>query len=326
MRKDVTILVGTISIGIWRSTDGGETWARAQGSRPRWPWNEMQCFDLVVHPDDPKTVFAGTNDGLFRSDDRGANFERVDSPLNDFDAWSLAIDPVEPSTMFAGCRPGAVFRSKDGGQRWERLPAEFAETCPNVSVPRVLTLAVDPTDHRTVWAGAEVDGVRRSLDGGDTWSRVTTLDETDIHSIVVSAGSPSKVLMSSAREVYTTTDVGESWQEVGVPKRFPMGFCGGMAVKPDDPNVVFVANGNNFVGDDGTVVRSRDRGATWEALRLPVQPNSPMWVFGMNPADPNLVLCNSHYGQVFCSEDAGDSWVKLGKEFTEIRALAWTPN
>ena len=58
--------------------------------------------------------------------------------------------------------------------------------------------------------------------------------------------------------------------------------------------------------------RSKDRGHTWETLRLPVVPNTPMWTFAMHAADPNLVLTCSHYGQVFVSEDAGDSWSKYG--------------
>ena len=326
MAKDVTVLVGTINASIWRSTDGGDSWGRAKGERPRMPWSELQCFDLVVHPRDSKLIFAGTNEGLYRSDDAGASFEQVDSPLSEYDVWSLAIDPMEPNTMFAGCRPGAIYRSRDGGAHWDIMPAEFTDYCMNVGVPRVLTMAVDPSDHRIVWAGAEVDGVRRSLDGGDTWTRVTSLAEPDIHCVTVSPGSPSKVIMSTAPEIYTTTDVGESWQKVGVRQQFPMTFCRGVTVKPDDPNVIFAANGNSFIGDDGAVLRSRDRGETWETLPLPAKPNSPIWSFGVNPADPNIVLCNSHYGEVFRTEDGGDSWTKVDREFSEIRGLAWTPN
>ncbi len=127
MRDDFTVLLGTVGASIWRSTNGGQTWGRPKGSRPRMPWSELQCFELVVHPHDPQTIFAGTNEGLYRSDDTGASFERVDAPLNDYDVWSIAIDPGAPSTMFAGCRPGAIFRSKDSGQHWERMEVEFAE-------------------------------------------------------------------------------------------------------------------------------------------------------------------------------------------------------
>lgn len=326
MKDDFTLIVGTIQSSIWRSDDGGDSWTRARGARPKLPWSELQCFDLATHPKDPQIVYAGTNEGVYRSDDQGASFERLDSPLNDYDVWSLAVDPVDPNNVFAGCRPGAVFRSRDGGAHWEKCAAEFAEECLNVGVPRVLTMAVDPSDHRIIWAGAEVDGVRRSLDGGDTWSRVDSLSEPDIHCIAVSAGSPSKVFTSTAPEVYLSTDVGESWSTVNARQNFPMTFCRGLAIKPDDPNTIFVGNGNSFIGDDGTIVRSRDRGETWENLTLPSKPNSPMWSFGMNAADPNLIVTCSHYGEIYRSEDNGDNWHKLDREFSEIRSLAWLPN
>ena len=51
-----------------------------------------------------------------------------------------------------------------------------------------------------------------------------------------------------------------------------------------------------------------------------------MWSFAMHPDDLNLFLTYSHYGEIFVSENAGDTWNKLKREFSEIRALAWVPS
>jgi photosystem II stability/assembly factor-like uncharacterized protein len=172
--------------------------------------------------------------------------------------------------------------------------------------------------------------------GGDTWLTIgaagtpgaigTQLNDPDIHCIAASGTSPTTVFVSTPREVFASTDKGESWRPLRVGQQFPLHYCRGIAVKADDPTVLFAAIGDAATGETGSVQRSRDLGGTWETLPLPSDPNSPVWTFATNPADPELVLTCSHYGQVFVSEDGGDSWQKVRREFTEIRALAWLPN
>ncbi len=142
MVQNYMTMVGTVGTGIWFSDDAGESWNRCKGM-----WSETQVFALTPHPQDAQVVFAGAHDGIYRSDDGGVTFEPIASPLSGKAIWSVAFDPVQPDTIFAGSRPGAIFRSRDGGQQWEQLNAHFADECPNVRFPRVLSLAVDPTDH-----------------------------------------------------------------------------------------------------------------------------------------------------------------------------------
>src|SRR5262245_48737541 len=112
MAKNFTICVGTLGMGLWRSPDGGMSWARGK------LWKGYQggrsVFGLAVHPKDPRVIYAGADDGIYRREDRGANFEHIDSPLDGYKVWRIAIDPVDPSTMFAGTAPPALFRSRDG--------------------------------------------------------------------------------------------------------------------------------------------------------------------------------------------------------------------
>ena len=322
MAKNITLCVGTIGFGLWRSPDGGDNWERSAGI-----WQDARVFGVTAHPRDPAIVFAGTDDGLFRSTDKGKSFQQIDSPMNSLHVWKTAFDPVDPDIVFAGTSPSALFRSYDGGQRWETLPVDMAETCPNVRRPRVTSLVVDPSDHNIIWAGVEVDGLRRSLDGGNTWTRIDGgPDIEDIHSIAVSVGQPTTVLANTGSEVFASTDTGESWHGLKVADHFPFPHCRGMTVKQGDPNVIFVAAGDSLFGTDGNIPRSKDRGKTWDTSPLPVRPNSPMWAFATHPADPEIILCSSHHGEIYSSYDGGDNWEKLHRELTEIKSFAWVPN
>jgi photosystem II stability/assembly factor-like uncharacterized protein len=324
MTANFTMCVGTVGSGAWTSPDGGESWQRVRSGL----WGESRVYGLAVHPREPRTLFAGADDGLYKSGDGGRSFERVDSPMNKMDVWKIAFDPSDPDTMFAGTRPAALFRSTDGGRHWDKLRVDMVEECPNVGVPRVTALTVDPADRQIIWAGVEVDGVRRSLDGGETWTRIAGgLHDPDIHDVAVRAsGNAKTVLTSTPREIFASTDKGESWQGLGVGKQFGLPYCRSLALKTDDPNTVFVATGDGAAGSTGAIQRSKDGGQSWQRAELPVEPNSPIWAFATNPADPGLILACSHYGELYTSNDAGDSWSKLPREFTEIRALSWTPN
>ena len=204
----------------------------------------------------------------------------------------------------------------------------MVEDCPNVGVPRVTALTVDPSDRRIIWAGVEVDGVRRSLDGGETWTRIAGgLNDPDIHDVAVRRRPAAKtVLTSTPREIFASTDNGESWHGLGVGKHFGLPYCRGLALKADDPNTVFVATGDGAVGGTGAIQRSKDGGRAGSGCRCRSSPTRRSGRSRPIRADPGLILACSHYGELYASHDAGDSWRKFPREFTEIRALAWTPN
>ncbi len=324
MSRNATLCVGTIGSGAWVSPDGGESWRRVM----RGLWSESRVFNLSVHPAEPRTVFAGADDGVYKSQDGGQSFERLESPMNSLDVWRIAFDPSDPDTIFAGTRPAALYRSRDGGRHWHKLAAEMAEECPNVRVPRVTALTVDPQDRRVVWAGVEVDGVRRSLDGGDTWTRIGGgLDDPDIHDVMVrAAGNRKTVLTSTPREIFASTDRGESWQGLGVASNSACPIAGtwhcGRTTRT--PSLSRPATGRRAAPARSSARPMAARpGGHWP---LPAVPNSPIWAFATHPADAGLIYACSHYGELYATADAGDSWRKLPREFTEIRALSWTPN
>jgi photosystem II stability/assembly factor-like uncharacterized protein len=136
----------------------------------------------------------------------------------------------------------------------------------------------------------------------------------------------SKVLTTTPREIFASGDGGENWAPLGVNGRFRLPYCRQLTQKIDDPKTLFVATGDGAAGHAGGIQRTRDGGERWEMLTLPVEPNSPIWGFAVHPANPERIVACSHYGELFASENAGDTWAKLPREFSEIRAVTWVPN
>ncbi|HEV8530817.1 MAG TPA: hypothetical protein VGT00_05340 [Methylomirabilota bacterium] len=327
MAKKGNILVGTIGQGVMMSADDGESWTRA--SVRQGMHSDCIVRALLADPRRPDVVFAGTDMGLYESDDRGAHWRLLDTPMKGSMVWSMAIDPVDPSVMFAGTgtpsKPG-IYRTTDAGKTWEQLAVDIAPDCPNVGIPRPTGIAIDPTDHRHVWVGLEVDGVRHSADGGETWTKVNgQIPNQDVHNVLVVAGPPKSVFTVVNDDVWRSTDDGKTWEAARAREVFPWHYPRGIAVKPDDPRTVFVTLGDTTPGRIGTVMRSRDAGATWQSLGLPVQPNSAVWTVSLPASAPDTVLAASRYGYLYRSDDGGDSWRKLWREFGEVSSILWVP-
>ncbi len=184
----------TYGDGVYRSTDGGQTWSNVGLSDTR------HIGKVRVHPTNPDLVYVaalghayGPNDerGVFRSKDGGNTWEKVLFRSEDAGAIDLSMDPNNPRILYASIwetrrtpwslisgGPGSgIFKSVDGGDSW-------TEITDNPGLPGGLKgrigVAVSPAKSGRVWATIEAEdcGVYRSDDGGDTWELVS--DERDL--------------------------------------------------------------------------------------------------------------------------------------------------
>ena len=259
----------------------------------------------------------------------------------EIEVWRITFHPQTADRYFVGTRPAALFRTQDGGGGFERRKIRLAETCPAVQIPRVTSsITIDPECPDVMFSTIEVDGVGRSRDGGDSWDVVmegiTTpvpnanvygeLGRRDCHYSVISAAEPKTVLVSTPDGLYESQDGGESWCDFPVPQVFEQQYHREIAVKLDDPDNIFQGTGDFVNGQDGALLPTRDRGRTWVSVKLPGGCNSPVWCFAAHPLNPDRILACTHKGQLFGSEDGGESFVKFRREFSEVRSICWLPN
>ena len=156
--------------------------------------------------------------------------------------WSLAIDPADPNILFAGTRPAGVYRSRDGGQQWEKLPVDIAREC-SIGTAFVTSLA---STRRSSY-GLGRGGNRRRLPQPGWRGHMDTS-----HGRYVRPGyscrdhrgdAPKRLFASTAREVFVSDDLGDTWQPLGIKEKWPLPYARGMAVKADDPRVLFAGWG-----------------------------------------------------------------------------------
>lgn len=323
------ILVGTIGQSILATEDDGEHWQRL-GPRDG-VHSDGIVRTLASDPDDPRVILAGTDRGILRSADGGRCWQPLADGLRGSTVWRIAFHPSLKNVLFAGTgtptRP-AVLRSTDGGATWQDLGAPIAEDCDNVGVPRVTDIAVDSANADSIWVGIEVDGVRHSADGGRTWQVVDkeAIPNLDVHAVVLTAGPPRSTFIVVNNEIYVSRDDGASWEPAGVRKTFPWHHVRDLVVDPRDPRSAWATLGDFTPGSVGALARTQDAGASWDFVDMPVKPNSAMWVLRMQPDTPNLVLAASRYGYLYRSDDGGQTWAKLWREFSEISSIVWSPN
>lgn len=321
MTAKVTVLIGTIGQGLWRSKDSGETWSRAAGGDL---YMESDVRAVAVHPHNPNIIYAGTNQGCYRSNDGGNHWRHLPSAMDATPIWSLAIHPEHPETVLAGTRPSAIYRTDDGGQTWDQLPVDVETDCPPIVHTRVTAILVDPVDPETIWAGVEIDGIHRSTDGGQTWTGYKNgLNSLDVHGLAVFPGSPKTIMASTDQGLCKSTDHGETWQDLHVADIFPWGYCRGIAPKADGSGTLFIGNGNGPPGDRGSIQWTEDLGQTYHQAALSAEPNSTIWHFATHGSNPERIFAFSVSGQIFRSLDGGKVWTKLSPEFGEIRAMCW---
>jgi photosystem II stability/assembly factor-like uncharacterized protein len=325
MSDPFVLTVGCIGQGLWRSTDAGGTFTRIRNG----VYVEGDVRALTVSPDDPRRLLAGFDNGVFESRDAGLNWKQLGGPFDGRQVWSIAFEPNDPRTVLVGVCPSAVFRSRDGGATWQTLPTTAPVECAaSIKHTRITCIRVDDVDRKTLWVGCEIGQMHRSTDDGATWTMTDKgLANPDIHGVAVVPGGPNRrrVIAATQTDAFRSDDGGESWQAYNLKDKFTWGYSRAIAVKADDPAVVFLGIGEGPPGFAGDLLRSDDAGDTWTRLNLPGRVNSTIWNIAVHKANPRRVFASTVSGQIFHSEDGGRSFAKLDKEFGEIRGLAWSP-
>lgn len=227
------LLLGTHN-GLFRSTDGGRTWASdALGG---------QDAMNLVRPGG-QTLWVAGHMVLAKSVDSGQTWNDVrPTGLPGLDVHGFAADPRNSRTLYAAIAGRGLYRSTDGGNSFSVVSTDVG--------PAVMALAV-MRDGR-ILAGDMRQGLMISRDGGRTWTRNL---RAQLMGLALNPTDPKRIL-ASGPGVSLSTNGGGTWKRV---LDIPDGG-GPVAWSQSNPKIAYV------VGFDRTLYRSNDSGQTWSAV------------------------------------------------------------
>jgi photosystem II stability/assembly factor-like uncharacterized protein len=305
----VSPLFAATSKGVARFEPGDGPWRVRIAARE----SGIQC--LARDPRDGAVLYGGSRgQGVWRSDDGGESWERLDFPQPD--VFSVAVSAAD-GAVYAGCEPSMLFVSGDAGGRWEEL-ASLREipSAPTWSFPprpwtsHVRWIAPCPHEPGLLLVGIELGGVMRSDDGGTTWSDHRPGAQPDCHALAWHPSVPGRAYEAGGGGAAWSFDGGVTWRPADEGR--DRHYTWALAVDPEDADCWFVsASTGPFAAhgrDPSQAVLYRWRGGgPWEALAggLP-QPLDEM-LYALAFCDGRLVAGLAD-GTLYASSDGGESW------------------
>lgn len=318
-RKPWTIISGGKKGGIYKSTDGGDSWEQVMKA-DIMPSGLIGKIDLAVSPDDPDRVYAlveapQDEGGLYRSDDRGESWELVSaySPLLDRPFYYCNVDanPLNADVVFVNSTQ--FWKSSNGGKKWSRLRTPHGDNH---------DMWIHPQDSM-LWVQANDGGANVTLDGGNTWSTQNNQPTAELYQIEVDDRTP--YWLYAGQQDNSTIAVPSM-----LPSRSPAGAMGfweavggcetGPAVpKPGDPNIIYSNCKGRFSVYDRRTGQSRQYyvgaanmyGHNPKDLTYRFQRVSPIHV---SPHNPDVVYHTSQF--VHRTTDDGLTWETISPDLT----------
>jgi photosystem II stability/assembly factor-like uncharacterized protein len=209
--------------GVFRSADGGRTWSAASGSL-----GNFTVRALVVDPQNASVVYAGTDNGFYKTVTAGAGWMRFGPGLHPLNPQilSLALDPQVPSRIYAGTYSGLSI-SRNGGRRW--APAAGGLPTHNSFVAALAT-----GQDGTILAGfTELLGLFKSTDGGVTWAdKSAGLHAgtfSTFNSLIADPSTPGTFYAVIENTAFRSVDDGETFDPLPAP---PEVTVAALAVSP----------------------------------------------------------------------------------------------
>jgi len=315
-RKPWSMISGGKEGGIYKTTDGGDSWKKLGGGLPTGMTGKV---GITVSPANPERVWALIEaepaGGVYRSDDAGKTWTRINSENKLRQrAWyytHMVADPQDEHTVYA--LNTGLYRSVDGGK-----------TYTGISVPHgdVHDLWINP-EHPNIMAVADDGGAQVTLNGGKSWSSYLNQPTAELYGVVVDNGFPYRLY--GAQQDNTTISI-PSWtsNQTIHPKEhwYSVGGCetGPVAMHPDHPEYIYAGCYGGVMDRFHQETQQVTNVMTYPQLQLGEAAKNLkyrfQWVSPMavSPQNPAVIYHGSQH--VHRSMDRGETWEEISPDLT----------
>jgi photosystem II stability/assembly factor-like uncharacterized protein len=324
--QPMTYFAGYTGGGLWRTDDAGNSWRNISDGFFR----SSSIGAIAVAPSDVNVLYVGTGehairgqsstygDGMYRSTDQGRTWRHAGLSTSR-QISAVRVHPQNPDVVYAavqgdrwkGTSDRGVYRSVDAGKTWVQLlkgetPTSGAsDLSMDPTNPRILYAAM--WDHqRTPWmvrSGGAGSGIWKSLDGGDSWTRLSGGLPKVMGKIgvAVSPANPDRVYAIVEAEnggLYRSDDAGKSWRLLSGDRLIQTRswYYMNITADPRNADVVWINN--------APLLKSIDGGRTFATVPATHGDNHGLWI---NPEDSRYLI-NANDGGASISLDGGRSW------------------
>ncbi len=251
----LTIFAGSAGQGLFRSLDGGESWAADNTGLP----SSATVNSIVIDQTQSGLIYLGTDQGVFLSNDNGDHWQSASRglPAGAGDAvTTLLLNPDDATTIYAGTAQNGVYISHDGAKSW----SASAQGLPAGATVHAL-LAEESGQTLLLYAAIAGAGVYQSKDGGANWSTSNTGLPVGVDglSLLSQPSDPGGLYVGTSMGVYRSTDGGASWKaaNTGLGQTPPQVVA--LGLNTQQPTFLYAATSTG-------VFLSTDGGANWGQL------------------------------------------------------------
>jgi len=310
--------------GLFRSTDGGDTWTEISVN-PGLPTGSLGKIGVAVSPACSGRVWAlveaeAAQTGLYRSEDYGESWVLVSSNRDLMHRpWyytHVFADPCHAETVYVANLQ--LWKSTDGGASFTEIQTPHGDNH---------DLWIDPRDPNRMIEGND-GGACGSFNGGQTWSSIYSQPTAQFYRIDIDNQYPYRVYATQQDNTTISTPSAAVWGAITLGDcTYPgTGESGFVAVHPEDPNIVYSGAIGSSPGGAGALQRYDHRTGQIQLVNVWPEESTGIaardmryrfaWTFPIvfSPHDSTIMYAAGNH--VFCSRDEGMSWEEISPDLS----------